>query len=138
MKFEFLNPEHESNFTKFRVEEMGERFRNNKEYLAVAYLMTGDEELQEKIQPYFNAKSGGFDSTKMFDEQDFSSGLLVLTKLAVHLFNSNEVVQPLDIILRVDEQGFKLALNSMIVRRYGVSISYDIPEEKFYIREPFK
>jgi hypothetical protein len=131
MRFEFLNQEHESDFTKFRVKEMGEHLRDNKEYLAIVYLMTGNEELHQKMKPYFNAKSGGFNSTKMFDEQDFSESLLVLAKLAAHLFNSNEIVQPLDIILRVDEEGFKLALNSLILRRSGISNTYNIPEEKF-------
>lgn len=133
MKFEFLNSVHESNFTKFRVENMGDRFRTNIEYLPIVYLMTGNAELYPKMNPYFNAKSGGFDSDKMFEEQDFSSGLNILAKLAVHLFNSNQIVQPLDIISSLDEQSFKLALNSMILRRFGVSSSYDIPEEKLFM-----
>ncbi|MGG1400240.1 DUF6075 family protein [Bacillus salipaludis] len=133
MKFEFLNSEHESNFTKYRVENMGDRFRTNKEYLSVVYLMTGNTELYQKLNPYFNARSGEFDSNKMFVEQDFCSGLSILAKLAAHLFNSNEVVQPLDIISSLEEQSFKLALNSMILRRLGVSTSYDIPEEKLFM-----
>jgi DNA polymerase III delta subunit len=133
MQLQFLNQDHEANFSKFRVEKMGDRFRSNKEYLAVVYLMTGNEELYQKIKPYFNAKSGGFDSTKMFDEQDFSSGLIVLAKLAVHLFNSHEKVEPIDLILSVDENGFNLALNAFILRRYGLSIAYGTPEEKFYM-----
>lgn len=133
MKFEFLNSVHESNFTKFRVENMGDRFRTNIEYLPIVYLMTGNAELYPKMNPYFNAKSGGFDSDKMFEEQDFSSGLNILAKLAVHLFNSSQIVQPLDIISSLDEQSFKLALNSMILRRFGVSSSYDIPEEKLFM-----
>lgn len=132
MKFEFLNSEHESNFTKYRVENMGDRFRTNKEYLSVVYLMTGNTELYQKMNPYFNARSGEFDSKKMFVEQDFSSGLSILAKLAAHLFNSNEVVQPLNII-SLDEQNFKLALNSMILRRFGVSTSYEVSKEKFFM-----
>ncbi|TDK58103.1 hypothetical protein E2K98_24615 [Bacillus salipaludis] len=133
MKFEFLNSEHESNFTKYRVENMGDRFRTSKEYLSVVYLMTGNTELYQKMNPYFNARSGEFDSNKMFVEQDFCSGLSILAKLAAHLFDSNEVVQPLDIISSLDEQSFKLALNSMILHRFGVSTSYDIPEEKLFM-----
>jgi hypothetical protein len=133
MKFQFLNREHEAKFSKFRTEEMEERFRANKEYLSVVFLITGNEELYRKVKPYFNTKSGGFNFTKMFEEQDFSSGLQELAKLAVHLFNSNGKVELIEIISGVDEEGFKLAINSLILRRYGISNNYDIPEEKFYM-----
>jgi hypothetical protein len=42
-------------------------------------------------------------------------------------------VEPIDIISRVDEKGFKLALNSLILRRYGILNTYNIPDEKFYM-----
>jgi hypothetical protein len=133
MNFQFVNQEHEARYSQFRVEDMTEHYRSNKEYLTVVYLMTGNKELYQKMNPYFNAKHGEFDSEKMFEEQDFSSSLRVLAKLAVHLFNSNETVEPLDIISRLDEEGFQLALNAFILRRYGVQKGYDFPEEKVYI-----
>jgi hypothetical protein len=133
MEFHFLNKEHETKFSKFRAEEMEERFRTNKEYLSVAYLITGNEELFRKVEPYFNAKSGRFNFTKMFEEQDFSSGLHILAKLAVHLFNSNKQVELIEIISGLDERGFKLALNSLILKRNGISNTYNIPEEKLYM-----
>ncbi|MFS0891022.1 DUF6075 family protein [Peribacillus frigoritolerans] len=133
MKFQFLNQEHEAKYSQFRTEDMADYYRTNKEYLSVAYLMTGNKELYRKMKPYFDAKGGNFDSEEMFEEKDFSSGLSVLAKLAVHLFNSNETVEPLDIISTLDEEGFKLALNAFILRRYGVSKGYDFPEEKLYV-----
>lgn len=133
MNFQFINQEHEARYSQFRVEDMADHYRTNKEYLSIVYLMTGNEELYRKMKPYFNAKHGEFDSEKMFEEQDFSSGLRVLAKLAVHLFNSNETVKPLDIISRLDDEGFRLALNAFILRRNGVSKGYDLPEEKLYM-----
>jgi DNA polymerase III delta subunit len=133
MKFQFLNEKHESRFLQFRAEDMAEHYRSDKEYLSVVYLMTGNDELYRKMKPYFNAKIGEFYSEVMFNEKDFSSGLNVLAKLAVHLFNSNETLEPLHIISQLDDEGFKLALNTIILRRYGISNSYDVPEEKFYM-----
>lgn len=133
MKFKFLNQEHEERFLYFRVENMSEYYRFNKEYLSVVYIMTSNEELYRKISPYFNGKIGEFDSEKMFKEIDFSGGDLVLAKLAVHLFNSNETVDPLHIISRLDNESFELALNVFVLRRYGISKDYDLPEEKLYM-----
>jgi hypothetical protein len=67
----------------------------------------------------------------MFKEQDFSSGLRTLAKLAVHLFNNNETVAPLDFML-LDDQSLELAMNAILLRRYGISNGYDMPEEKLY------
>ncbi|MGE7609694.1 DUF6075 family protein [Peribacillus frigoritolerans] len=133
MKFQFLNQDHEVKYSQFRTEDMADYYRTNKEYLSVVYLITGNEELYRKMKPYFDAKGGNFDSEEMFEEKDFSSGLRVLAKLAVHLFNSNETVEPLDIISTLDEEGFRLALNAFILRRYGVSKGYDLPEEKLHV-----
>jgi len=132
MKFQFLNQEHQAKFQELRV-EMSEEYRTNKEYLSVVFIMAGDKELFNKIHPYFDRKSGLFSSDDMFQEQDFSSGIKVLAKLAVHLFNNNETVNPLDMIDSLDDQRLHLAINAILLRRYGVSNDYDIPEEKLYM-----
>lgn len=133
MKYQFINQEHEMKFSEFRAENMEDYYRTNNEFLSVVYLMTSNQEMYSKMNPYFDAKGGNFDSEKMFEEKDFNSGHCVLAKLAVHLFNSNETVRPLDIISELDEDGFKLALNALILRRHGVSKGYDQPEEKLYM-----
>lgn len=133
MNFKFVNQEHESRFLQFRAEDMSDYYRTNKEHLSVVYIMTANEELYRKIKPYFDGKSGEFDSEEMFKEKDFIGGDLVLAKLAVHLFNSNETVEPIHIISRLDDESFKLALNAFILRRYGVSKGYDLPDEKLYM-----
>ena len=78
-------------------------------------------------------RMGDFFSDEMFNEQDFSSGLSVLAKLAVHLFNSNETVEPLDIIAKLDDTSYALALNAFTLRRCGISNDYDLPDEKLYM-----
>lgn len=132
MKIQFLNQEHETKFQELRL-GMAEYYRNNKEYLSVVYIMAGNEELHRKMNRYFNTKEGMFSSDDMFNEEDFSSGNRILAKLAVHLFNDNETVSPLDIISALDDEWFQLALNAIHFRRYGISSGYDLPEEKLYM-----
>jgi hypothetical protein len=94
--------------------------------------MAGDEELFHKMNRYFDAKLGEFSSDEMFKEQDFSSGMRILAKLAVNLFNNNETVTPLDFML-LDDKRLALAMNAILLRRYGLSNGYDTPEEKLYM-----
>ncbi|MGZ9869587.1 hypothetical protein ACU3L3_14305 [Priestia endophytica] len=55
MKSLFLNVEHEIKFSKIRS-EMNEERRFNSHYLAVAFLMAGNIELEALIKPYFEGK----------------------------------------------------------------------------------
>jgi hypothetical protein len=131
MKVQFLNQEHQAKFQELRA-GMAEYYRNNKEYLSVVFIMAGDEELFHKMNRYFDAKLGEFSSDEMFKEQDFSSGMRILAKLAVHLFNNNETVTPLDFML-LDDKRLTLAINAILLRRYGLSNGYGTPEEKLYM-----
>ncbi|MDQ0271140.1 MULTISPECIES: DUF6075 family protein [Bacillaceae] len=132
MKVQFLNQEHQTKFQEIRS-EMAEDYRFNKEHLAVVFIMTGDEELYRKMTPYFDTKDGLFVSFKMFAEQDFSNGMGILAKLAAHLFNGYETVSPIDLVDTLDDERLKLAINAILFRRYGLSNSYDLPEEKLYL-----
>ena len=109
---------------------MPEHYRFNKEFLSVIFLMAGNEELNRKIEPYFDVNKGEFDTLEMFEEQDFSSGLRVLALLAVNLFNANEKVDPLQ-LMSLDDVNFKLAMNAIILRRHGMSTEYRINAEDF-------
>lgn len=131
MKFQFLNGEHEANFQEMRT-QMEEVYRFDKEYLAAAFIMAGDAELERKMKPYFDMQDGMFDSMRMFEEKDFSGGLIVLAKLAVHLFNNNEKVDPLD-FMKLDDQGFKLAMNAISLRRSGISADYEVQNERIIL-----
>lgn len=116
----FLDKEHEEYFAIFRS-EMNEKYQNNKEYLSVVYIMSGNLELHMKIRKHFDPKKGVFFSDRMFELEDLSSGAYVLAKLAVNLFNNNEVANPLDMISSLDDRNFMLALNAMKVRRFGIN-----------------
>ncbi|KRT87104.1 MULTISPECIES: DUF6075 family protein [Bacillus] len=129
MKFQYLNFDHEQDYLEMR-RNMPEHYRFNKEFLSVIFLMAGNEELNRKIEPYFDVNKGEFDTLEMFEEQDFSSGLRVLALLAVNLFNANEKVDPLQ-LMSLDDVNFKLAMNAIILRRHGMSTEYRINAEDF-------
>lgn len=132
MTFSFLSSEHETRFRQLRQQMSSDYFRNSKEYLSVAFLMAGNEELHRKVSPYFDTNEGGLDSEEMFKNEDFSSGLRTLAKLAVNLFNNNESVTPLDLISYLDDNLLELAINAILLRRYGISSGYDAPEERLF------
>jgi hypothetical protein len=129
----FLNHEHEKEFFSIR-EEAAELYRNDKEYMSVAFLMAGNEELKEKMKPYFDMQDGFLDSKAMFEKEDFSTSLQVMAKLAVHLFNNNETVNPLDLIGYLDEFNFELALQAIKCRRFGLDQGYTPKDGNMIIR----
>lgn len=127
MEFQYLSREHKQDFLENR-RNIPEYYRFNKEFLSVLYLISGNEELKQKIEPYFNGNSGMFDTEKMFEEQDFSAGLSVLAKLAVNLFNANEKINPLQLMI-LDDENFELAMNAIILRRQGISTEYKLSQK---------
>ncbi len=127
MEFQYLSREHKQDFLENR-RNIPEYYRFNKEFLSVLYLISGNEELKQKIEPYFNGSSGMFDTEKMFEEQDFSAGLSVLAKLAVNLFNANEKINPLQLMI-LDDENFELAMNAIILRRQGISTEYKLSQK---------
>lgn len=127
MEFQYLSREHKQDFLENR-RNIPEYYRFNKEFLSVLYLISGNEELKQKVEPYFNGNSGMFDTEKMFEEQDFSAGLSVLAKLAVNLFNANEKINPLQLMI-LDDENFELAMNAIILRRQGISTEYKLSQK---------
>lgn len=127
MEFQYLSREHKQDFLENR-RNIPEYYRFNKEFLSVLYLISGNEELKQKIEPYFNGSSGMFDTEKMFEEQDFSAGLSILAKLAVNLFNANEKINPLQLMI-LDDENFELAMNAIILRRQGISTEYKLSQK---------
>lgn len=128
MQYEFLDVEHARTFMDLRI-QLAERYRFDKEYLTICFLIAGNAELKQKMIPYFDGIFGSLDSIGMFENEDFSGGLRTLAKLAVNLFNSNEDANAIDLITDLDSNLFKLAINTIIFRRYGIPVDYqDVSE----------
>lgn len=127
-KYQFLNAEHKKTFQELR-EQLADHYRFDKEYLTICFMMAGCAELQHKMSKYFDGVEGNLLSEEMFHEQDFSSGIHVLAKLAINLFNNNEKVSPSEFISSLDDELFNLAVNSILFRKYGISRDYAIGSE---------
>lgn len=119
----FLSREHELRFLKIK-EQIPEQFYNDRERLSVAFLMAGNQELHKKIEPYIDWTEG-FYFDEMFEKEDLSTGLEVLAKLAVVLYNSGVSLEFKDIYYYLDETNLKLALNAADYR-------YNRTPEGFY------
>lgn len=119
MKISFLSDTHYRRFEKIRS-KMAKRYQNDKEYLSVAYVMAGNAELEKKISPYFDTQEGYLDASALFEEQDLTHGLSVLVSLAVNLFNYGLEVSPINLVNKLDEDNFFLAVNAIKLRRFGI------------------
>lgn len=89
-------------------------------YLSAFYILTSDSELRRKCLGFIN--EDGIDFEEMMKRNDFSSGYLVLIKLAFHLFNEEIAVTPIDIIDYLDRQCFIIAMNAILARRFLIKI----------------
>ena len=79
----------ETHFDLFHsvINQLNPSQRNNPEYQAVAFIVTSNDELYTKMNPYFGAN--GFNSIDMLEEEDFSSGYRLIAKAAGDLFGKD-------------------------------------------------
>lgn len=123
LSFEYLNTEHKKAFQDLRG-GMAEENRFDKKYLSVCFLIAGNIQLRNKMNPYFDRVTGNLHSDLMFEEQDFTSDIRVLARLALNLFTDSVQVSPLELVESLDEEAFKLSLNAVLIRRHGIPKSY--------------
>lgn len=98
------------------------------EYAAALYILTADAGTWQKAREYVSRQ--GIDIQVMLEEVDFSSGYIVLMKLAGNLFNNQQHLDPLE-FLRLDDHNFHLALTALIVRRSCLHVDdFDSPTTK--------
>lgn len=90
------------------------------EYAAAFYILTADTGTWRKASEYVSRH--GIDMETMLEEVDFSSGYVVLVKLAGNLFNNQQHLDPLE-FLRLDERNFHLALTALILRRSSFHVN---------------
>ncbi|GGK33170.1 hypothetical protein GCM10010965_27500 [Caldalkalibacillus thermarum] len=113
----FTSKEHEKTFFKMRS-DLPDEYKNNIEHLSLIYLLSGNEELRQKALPYYKPDEGVFLFTDMFEEQDFSSGIRVLAKLAVVLYNRGMEVT-VNELFKLDRKNLWLALEATKLRLRG-------------------
>lgn len=114
-----------SNFTEEHYEAYREVMnkldaaqQKNKEYQALAYVITSKPEFVKKAAPYMGTY--GFKSIDCLENNDFSSGDHKLLKLGMNLYNNHEMSSPVDLITSLDDESFQVAMNAIYIRKYGV------------------
>jgi hypothetical protein len=99
--------------------------RLDQEYGAALYILTADHAIWQKAQPYVTHE--GIDIEAMLAEIDLSGGYGVLVQLAGNLFNSEQHIDPVE-LMRLDDSNFKVALVALQVRRASIPMS-ELSEE---------
>lgn len=128
----FLNKEHELKFLEMK-QNLPERFLQDRERLAVIFLMAGNNELCSKLEPYIDWNEGFF-FDEMFEKEDFSSGIRVLAKLAVVLYNNGTSLEFIDLYRYLDQTNLKLALNAANYRYNSkLSETYESRDTNSYL-----
>jgi hypothetical protein len=111
----FKTAEHQQRFLR-AMQQIGKinAGKLDPEYAAALYILTADAGTWRKASEYVSRH--GIDVKTMLDKVDFSSGYIVLIRLAGNLFNNQQHLDPLE-FLRLDERNFHLALTALILRR---------------------
>lgn len=115
---QFLSASHRSLFFQ-RLNGLTRYQQTSPEYQAVLFILTSDDELYEKMGPYFS--SDGFRSFDMFDENDFSWGYAKIARVAADLFGQDYETSLSDLVGSLDHDLFHTFLQALIIRKYGVS-----------------
>lgn len=114
---EFLSESHNKVFYSV-LSQLSDAQCSSHEYLAVAFIISSDDELYEKMNPYFS--TNGFNSSKMFEEVDFSSGYRKIAQAAADLFGQDYTISLSDLVGSLSHDLFHTLLQAMILRKYGV------------------
>jgi len=98
---------------------------SDKERQALFYIIAGNDDLWMKRYVIYNIKEQRI-ITKCFESVDFSSGIKVLVSLGFNLYNNFHTEDTdtrfIDLIGTLDQDNFILAINAIMVRRYGIQI----------------
>ncbi|MGE6415574.1 hypothetical protein ACQKDD_15515 [Planococcus kocurii] len=115
---QFLSVSHRSLFFQ-QLNDLTSSQQTSPEYQAVLFILTSDDELYEKMGPYFS--SDGFRSFDLFDEVDFSSGYAKIARAAADLFGQDYKTSLSDLVGSLNHDLFHTFLQALIIRKYGVN-----------------
>lgn len=115
---QFLSASHRSLFFQ-RLNDLTSYQQTSPEYQAVLFIVTSDDELYEKMGPYFS--SDGFRSFDLFDEVDFSGGYAKIARAAADLFGQDYETSLSGLVGSLDHDLFHTFLQALIIRKYGVN-----------------
>lgn len=131
----FRSEKHSDLFTKMRV-SMSEKNRNNKAHLAFIFIITGNEELYAKTKSFYDVETGNLDESifmELLHPLVYSTELPTLANLAANLLNNNRNVSPVDLVEKLSQDNFELALAAIRLRKQGMSTSYESNNTNSYL-----
>lgn len=113
----FTEPEHKQRWLT-AMQQIGKVYdgKIDPEYGAALYLLTADE-IRWHVAERFVAHTG-IDVDSILFVASFSSGEVIMVKLAGNLLNGNESISPRE-FTRLSEYNFRLALDAIKLRFYG-------------------
>lgn len=115
---QFLSVSHRELFFQ-RMNQLTKSQQSSPEYQAALFIITSNDELYEKMGPYFS--HDGFRSYDMFLEKDFSGGYAKIAKAAANLFGQDYETSLSNIVGTLDHEMFHTFLQALIIRKYGVN-----------------
>ena len=129
----FLSHEHESRFLELRQKIVGLKKLEDKQVVALAFLLSANEDIEQKIFPYL--KLNKFHYEEMFKEQDFTGETELLAKLAVLIYNGEEDFSFSALYRTLSNVNLQLALNSaFLLYRSEPSTTYQTTDTNSYIK----
>lgn len=122
---EFKSPDHKARFLQ-AMQDLGKVWpeEGNKldpEYAALLYVLTADRSTWQKSSSY--VARTGIDVEGLLQEVDFSGGYAVLVQWAGNLFNSQQHIDPIE-LLRLDESNYRVALTALTLRKYSFRLAH--------------
>lgn len=113
----FKSAEHKKRFVE-AMQEIGKS--GDAGYAAAIYILTADHHTWEQAKQYID--HDGIDFADMIKDMDLTSGTYVLLHLAGNLFGGIVQLNADKIAIGgLDESNFKLALDAIRLRHYGLS-----------------
>ena len=119
----FLNSKHHGNYAAILERLQGMVAQNDKERMALFYILAGNEDLYSKINSVYDFDNNWI-NLDCFEHADFSSSSKALVRLGFNLYNSykDEYTSPIDVLCDLDEKNFKLAINAIQLRFNMIAI----------------
>lgn len=127
-RVQFLDGDHVRRYKEGLLRVMESLPTYHADLVAAMFLISGHPDLFRKALPYF-VSPFTWDWPRMMRQQDFSSGILVLARLAIDLFTGSDQTAVSELVDRLDSRNFDLALGAVQVKRWGPECIAPAPEE---------
>lgn len=120
----FLHAEHQKEYFNF-INQLDSNLSNKKEFKALAYLITGNKELQSIFIKEKLMENGILQGLQKLLECNLSSNLNVLVTLALSIVNEKAEVKFSDVFSKLEKPDIQLAINAGYLRYHQEDNLYE-------------